>query len=308
MKPQSLSGVWIPICTPFTRGEVDIGKLERNLEIYSQTKLQGYFALGSNGEACMLDEEEKKRVLRTVFMKKEENQLVMAGCSHESARGTIALTNFAADEGADIASIITPHYFKKVMTDDALIQFFEAVADSSSLPVVLYNAPGFTGGVALSVKAVARLSQHPNIVGMKDSAPTGPNVFLSTTDREKFSILAGSANFFLPSLLMGAVGGVLSAANFFPQVCCRLYEIFQQGNMEQARELQQAILRVNREVSGKYGVAGVKAAMDFTGFSGGEPRLPLLPLSPTDRENIRLALEKFVEEYPEFKHGLIYKS
>jgi len=305
---QNLSGVWAPICTPFTRGEVDIGKLEHNMEIYSQTKLQGYFALGSNGEACMLNEEEKKKVLRTVLRKKEKNQLVMAGCSHESARGTIALTNLAADEGADIASVITPHYFKKAMTDDALIRFFETVADSSPLPIVLYNAPGFTGGVALSVKAVARLSQHPNIIGMKDSAPTGPNIFLSMIDREKFSILAGSANFFLPSLVMGAVGGVLSAANFFPQVCCRLYEIFQQGNMEEAKELQHAILRVNKEVSGKYGVAGVKVAMNFTGFSGGDPRLPLLPLSSTDRENIRLALEKFVQTYPEFKHYLIYKS
>ena len=308
MKAQNLSGVWVPICTPFTRGEVDIGKLEHNLEIYSQTKLKGYFALGSNGEACMLNEEEKKRVLRTVLRKKEENQLVMAGCSHESARGTIALTNLAADEGADIASVITPHYFKKVMTDDALIRFFETVADSSPLPVVLYNAPGFAGGVAFSVKAVARLSQHLNIIGMKDSAPTGPNVFLSIIDRGNFSILAGSANFFLPSLVMGAVGGVLSAANFFPQACCRLYEIFHQGNMEKAKELQQAILRINREVSGKYGVAGVKAAMDFTGFSGGEPRLPLLPLSSTDREIVRLALEKFVQAYPEFKHCLIYES
>ena len=308
MKAQNLSGVWIPICTPFTRGEVDIGKLEHNLEIYSQTKLKGYFALGSNGEACMLNEEEKKKVLRTVLRKKEENQLVMAGCSHESARGTIALTNLAADEGADLASVITPHYFKKVMTDDALIRFFEMVADSSPLPVVLYNAPGFAGGVAFSVKAVARLSQHPNIIGMKDSAPTGPNVFLSIIDRGNFSILAGSANFFLPSLVMGAVGGVLSAANFFPQACCRLYEIFHQGNMEKAKELQQAILRINREVSGKYGVAGVKAAMDFTGFSGGEPRLPLLPLSSTDREIVRLALEKFVQAYPEFKHCLIYES
>ncbi len=305
MKVDDLSGVWAPVCTPFTKGEVDIGKLEHNMGKYSKTKLRGYFALGSNGEACMLDEEEKKKILRTVLRRRERNQLVMAGCSHESTRGTVALTHLAANEGANFASVITPHYFKKVMTDEALIRYFEAVAGSSPLPIVLYNAPGFTGGVTLSVKAVTRLSEHPNIIGMKDSAPTGPNIFLSAIDNKRFSILAGSANFFLSSLAMGAVGGVLSAANFLPQVCCHLYELFQAGDMEEARKLQCAILRINREVSGSYGVAGVKAVMDFTGFSGGDPRLPLLPLSSRQRENIRLSLENFGEEYPKVKDFLV---
>ena len=308
MKVENFSGVWAPICTPFTNGEVDIGKLEHNLELYSKTKLRGYFVLGSNGEACMLNEEEKKKVLRTALRRKVRNQLLMAGCSHESLRGTIALIKLASDEGADIASIMTPHYFKKAMTDDALVYFFQAVADNSPLPVVLYNAPGFAAGVALSVKAVARLSEHPNIIGMKDSAPTGPNIFLSAINRKKLAILAGSANFFLSSLVMGAVGGVLSTANFLPQACCHLYEIFQQGELEKARRLQQALMRVNREVSGGYGVAGVKVAMDFTGFSAGDPRLPLLPLSPTERESVGLALERFLKEYPEFKNPPVNES
>lgn len=308
MKPLDLSGIWAPICTPFTDGEVDIGRLEKNMEIYSETPLRGCFALGSNGEACMLDEKERIKVLRTVLKGKGKDKLVMAGCSHESARGTIALTRQAAEEGADIVSVITPHYFKKVMTDEALIKFYEMVADNSPLPLMLYNAPGFAAGVKLSVKAAVKLSQHPNIIGMKDSAPTGPNIFLAVVDRKKFSVLAGSANFFLTSLVMGAVGGVLSLANFLPHACYRLYEIFQQGDIKKARELQQAILRVNRGVSGKYGVAGVKAGMDFTGFYGGDPRLPLLPLSSTDRENIRLALEKLVQAYPELQHRLIYES
>ncbi|MCD6575103.1 dihydrodipicolinate synthase family protein [Candidatus Aerophobetes bacterium] len=301
MKPQDLSGVWIPICTPFTDEKVDAGKLEKNMQVYSQTQLRGYFALGSNGEACMLDREERIKVLRTILKNKGKGQLVMAGCGYESARVTIALAREVADEGADIASVITPHYFKKVMNDDALIKFYERVADESPIPVMLYNAPGFAGGVQLSAKAVARLSEHPNIIGMKDSAPTGPNVFLSIVNRENFAVLAGSANFFITSLLMGAVGGVLSLANFLPQACCRLYDIFQQGDMERASSLQRAILRVNREISGKYGVAGVKTGMDFAGLYGGEPRLPLLPLSQDDREKVRLVLKRFVEEYPEFK-------
>jgi len=301
VNPQDLSGIWSPICTPFTEGEVDIGKLEKNMEIYSQTSIRGYFALGSNGEACMLNNEERIKVLRTILKKKGGNKLVMAGCSHESAKGTIALTKQAADEGADIVSVITPHYFKKNMTDDALVKFYEKVANEAPLPVMIYNAPGFAGGVQLSPKAIAKLSKHPNIIGMKDSAPTGPNIFLSVVNIERFAVLAGSANFFITSLLMGAVGGVLSLANFLPHACCRLYDIFKQENPEKARKLQRAIIRVNREVSGKYGVAGVKAAMDFAGFYGGDPRLPLLPLNQKEKENIRLALERFTKEYPEFK-------
>jgi len=301
LKPQDLAGIWAPISTPFKQNEeVDIEKLEANLEIYSTTSIRGYFALGSNGEACMLDSEERVKVLRTI-LKKKKDKIVMAGCSHESARGTINLTKQAAEEGADIVSVITPHYFKKNMTDDALVKFYEEVADKSPLPVMIYNAPGFAGGVQLSPRAVARLSMHPNIIGMKDTAPTGPNIFLSLVDPEKFAILAGSANFFITSLLLGAVGGVLSLANFLPQACCRLYELFKEGKIEEARKLQRSIIRTNTEISGRYGVAGVKAAMDFAGFYGGNPRLPLLPLSQEDKEKIRFSLTKFVEEYPEFK-------
>jgi 4-hydroxy-2-oxoglutarate aldolase len=137
LKQQDLSGIWAPICTPFTDGEVDIGKLEKNMEIYSETPLRGYSALGGNGEACMLDEKERIKVLRTVLKGKEKDKFVMTNCSHESARGTIALTRQAAEEGADIVRVITPHYFKKVMTDEALIKFYETVADNSPLPPIL---------------------------------------------------------------------------------------------------------------------------------------------------------------------------
>lgn len=297
---KDLSGIWAPICTPFTHDDVDMEKLERNMEIYSKTPLRGYFALGSNGEACMLDEEEKINVLGKVIKKKGKDKLVMAGCSYESARGSIAFAKIAHEEGADIASVITPHYFKKVMSDEALIKFYETVADKSPLPVMLYNAPGFAGGVQLSVKAVVKLSEHPNIIGMKDSAPTGPNIFLAHVDRKNFSILAGSANFFLTSLVMGAVGGVLSLANLLPHACHRLHQMFQQNELKNAKRLQQAILRVNQRVSGKFGVAGVKAGMDYTGFYGAEPRLPLLPLSLQERKNVQLAIDKFLQEYPEF--------
>ena len=304
MKVKKLSGVLIPICTPFSNGKVDINKLEKNMEKFSQTQLQGYFALGSNGESCMLDEEERKVVLSTILKKRNNNQLVMAGCSHESTQGTINLTKWAAEIGAGLASIQPPHYFKKVMSDKVIIKFYEEVADNSPLPVVIYNAPGFTGGVTISVNSMSILSKHPNIIGMKDSSPTGPGIFLTVVNKE-FSVMAGSANIFLSTLLMGGVGGVLSIANFHPQASCWLYELFKQGKIEEAKNFQYALIRLNRAVSGKYGVAGVKAAMDIVGLYGGDPRLPLLSLDIDEKKNIYDALRKFGKEYPEFKINLV---
>lgn len=304
MKVKKLSGVLIPICTPFSNGKVDINKLEKNMEKFSQTQLQGYFALGSNGESCMLDEEERKVVLSTILKKRNNNQLVMAGCSHESTQGTINLTKWAAEIGAGLASIQPPHYFKKVMSDKVIIKFYEEVADNSPLPVVIYNAPGFTGGVTISVNSMSILSKHPNIIGMKDSSPTGPGIFLTVVNKE-FSVMAGSANIFLSTLLMGGVGGVLSIANFHPQASCWLYELFKQGKIEEAKNFQYALIRLNRAVSGKYGVAGVKAAMDIVGLYGGDPRLPLLSLDIDEKKNIYDALRKFGEKYSEFKINLL---
>ncbi len=126
---------------------------------------------------------------------------------------------------------------------------------------------------------------------MKDSAPTGPAKFLACLDpAEDFHVLAGSANFIYPSLHLGASGGVLSLANVLPAPCCNLYRLFTQGEYDKARELSFRLARLNQAVSGSWGVAGAKAAMDLTGFKGGSPRLPLQALSDEAKENIKQAI------------------
>ena len=126
---------------------------------------------------------------------------------------------------------------------------------------------------------------------MKDSAPTGPAKFLASLDpAEDFHILAGSANFFYPSLHLGAAGGVLSLANALPEPCCNLYRLFTQGKYDDAKELSFRLARLNQAVSGAWGVAGAKAAMDITGFKGGLPRHPLQVLSDEVKEQIKQAI------------------
>jgi 4-hydroxy-2-oxoglutarate aldolase len=291
-----LSGIWVPICTPFTENEVDVGKLEQNLKTLSQTGLRGYLALGSNGEGYVLDEKERELVVNTILRGKRKDQLVSIVCRHDSPKITLSLIKQAADLGADIVTTLPPSYSAKRMTDDVLIKYFETIANNSSLPLTLYNAPQFAGGVTISVKVVAHLSQNPNIIGIKDSAPTGPGVFLAYV-KEGFQVLAGSVEFLLPSLSMGGVGGIVSSANYLPEPSCQVYELFKRGDLEEAKRLQHALVRLNRVVSNMYGVAGVKAAMDMVGLSGGDPRPPLQPLSSDDRKSIYLALEKFGSEY-----------
>ena len=303
------SGVFISMTTPFTLdGEkVDINKLEKNLDIFSQTDLKGYSVLGSTGEKLYLNKTERKKVLSTVLKKRNFNQLVMVDCSHESIEATVNSTKWAAEIGAEIAKILPPHYYNKLMTDRVILHFFEKVANHSPIPIVLYNAPNFTGGVTISMDILSILNKHPNIVGIKDSSLSSTNNFLSFMDK-KFPVMAGTISTFLSTLAMGGVGGILSMANYHPKVVCSLYKLFNQGKMDEARDLQHALIRLNSKISFRYGVAGTKYSMDVVGLYGGNPRLPLLPLSDNEKNSVRDALNKFNKEYPEYKGGLLIKK
>ena len=293
MSKEKLSGVFAPVVTPFDNDEVRYDWLRENLEKLGETELKGYLALGSNGEFMSLTREEQIEVLK-VFAKYKGNKIVMAGTARESTRETVEFSCQVADMGVDFVSILTPHYFAKRTTDDVLIRYYTEVADNVPIPVLLYNAPGFTGGVQISPQTVLELSKHANIAGMKDSSPAGPARFLNILDAsEDFHVLAGSANFFYPSLHLGAIGGILSLANSFPDICCELYHLYIKGRYNEARMLHFRIARLNTAVSGTYGVPGVKAAMNITGFRGGEPRHPLKPISD---DAMKIIHDKILEE------------
>ena len=287
---EKVTGIYAPLSTPFVDEEVSLEKLRENVARYSRTPLAGFFALGSNGEVMSLDEAEKLRVLETVLAHKAPHQKVLAGAGCESTRATIALGKKVAAMGADFVSVLTPSYFKKALTDDALVEHYTRVADALPVPVFIYNAPPFTG-VNLSPRVIARLAAHDNIAGMKDTSTGTSSRYLEVCGRD-FSVLAGNAGKLLSALALGATGGVLSFADAFPEVCCRLYEAFMAGDLREARRLHFRITGANRYISGAFGVAGVKAAMELAGYHGGPPRLPLLPLAAKDRAAIRSVLEE----------------
>ncbi len=284
-----LAGVFVPISTPFSLDEeVDFDALRFNLDRYSSSGVLGHLALGSNGENRSLTEDEKLQVLETIVRNKGAGQVVMAGATYDAQRDTERFLQQAADRGADFGLVLSPGYFRKQMTDDVLYRYFSTLADRSPLPLLLYNAPGFCG-VTLSPALAGRLAAHPNIVGMKDSASSGIDGFLAY-ESASFHVLAGSANFFFPAMLGGSIGGTVSLANSFPRIALDLFECGRARDTARGVPLQEKVTRVNKAISGAYGVAGVKAAMELGGFRAGIPRRPLLPLTPEQFEGLRRVL------------------
>lgn len=284
----SLHGVFPPIPTPFdAEGNVTLSALTENLARWNRHDLAGYVVLGSNGEAVYLTDEEKALVLETARQAIPPDKVLVAGTGCESTAQTIALTRRAAQAGADAALVLTPHYYGSKMTPDSLVRHFQAVADASPIPVVLYNVPKFTH-LDMDAAAIARAAGHPNIVGVKDS---GGNVAkLADVVRRTgpdFQVLAGSAGFFFAGLTLGAVGGVLALANVAPEQCIDIYRLFKAGHWDAAAELQRRMVPVNAAVTAGYGIAGLKAALDMLGYHGGPVRAPLLDLSTGEREALR---------------------
>ncbi len=287
---KKLSGIAAPISTPFVNGEVSYNQLRSNMQKYSQTALAGFFALGSNGESMFLTESEKLKVLEMVLQEKADHQIVMAGAGYESTRQTISFSNQVAEMGADFVSILTPSYFKKRLTDDAMIGYYTEVADAVPIPVVAYNAPGFTG-MTLTPQVVEVISRHPNVIGMKDTSKGNMSNYLSVSG-EDFDILSGTVSTLFESMLLGAKGGVVSLANAFPAPCCELYEACKAVDLDKARRLHYMLIKLNKSVSGSFGVAGVKYAAEVAGYHGGDPRKPLLPMTEEGRQIIRKAIEE----------------
>lgn len=270
-----LRGVMPPVTTPFQNGKLALDKLKKNFQKWNQTDLSGYLVLGSNGEAVYLNEKEKNKVLEVSRESIPTSKILMVGTGMESTQETIRFTNQTAKLGADCALVVTPSYFKGSMKPQLLYDHFIAVAESSQIGILVYNVPQFTG-INLEPEWVAKLSEHPNIVGVKDSSGNiGQLSEIIHLSQKGFDVFVGSAPVFFPALCVGAVGGILAVANVVPQECVQIQNIFNRGKMEKAKELQRRLTPLANAVTVKYGIGGLKIAMDLAGYFGGDPRLPL---------------------------------
>jgi 4-hydroxy-2-oxoglutarate aldolase len=292
----NLEGVFPPMATPFDGGNVDAPSIRSNIERWIGAGVRGIVALGSNGEAPLLTDDESDRVVRAARTAVPPSHVLIAGAGRESTPATIDAARRAASLGADAVLVRTPSYYKARMTHDAFVRHYTAVADASPVPVLLYNSPAVTG-VNLAPETVAELARHPNVVGIKetgsDAAQVAAYVDL-TPPPPAFTVIAGSVPTCYASLCLGARAAILAAACVVPEVCVRLYEDARVGRHDAARRLQAQLTPLARLVTTVFGVPGLKAAMDLAGFVGGTPRLPLLPLDQAGVEQIRMELNRLV--------------
>jgi len=288
-----LKGVLPPIITPFKNGQLALDELKNNLQKWNKTPLSGYLVLGSNGEAVYLNEKEKLKVIEVSRDYIPKSKIMIVGTGIESTHETIKFTNKAAKIGADYGLVVTPSYFKGSMKPQILYEHFIKVAESSKIGILIYNVPQFTG-INLEPEVVAKLSEHPNIVGIKDSSGNIDQLTeIIRLSKKGFATFVGSAPVFLPALCVGAVGGILAVANVLPNECVKIQSFFEKGRLDDARDLQVRLIPIAKAVTTKYGVGGLKLAMDLVGYFGGQPRLPLKRPGKEVEEEIKRLLEKF---------------
>lgn len=298
----TMRGIYPPLPTFFDAQEnLDLDTLQRHIARLGEQGITGFVVMGSNGEAVHLTHEERPQVIEAARQAAGPSALVIAGCGEQSTRTTLHNCELAARSGADVALVIPPFYYKGRMDSRALIAHYRTVADHSPLPVVIYNMPDSTAGLDLTAATICTLAEHPNIIGVKDSAGNMAKLaqIAAATSIEQhrqrsghFSVFAGSAGYLLPALSVGAVGAVAALANIFPREVSRVQELFDAGQMAEARVWQARITPANTAVTTTYSVSGLKAALELTAGYGGPPRSPLLPLTESERKNLAETLNR----------------
>lgn len=278
-----LTGVLAPICTPFDAdGEMDLNALRQNIAKYNRSPLAGLVVAGSTGEAAFLGKEEKLKLFQTV-RESTDDKVLIAGTGAESVHETLSLIHAAADLDYAAALVLTPHYYRGQMSrPESQIGFFRAVADSSRIPVLIYDFPQMTG-IDLPLDAIRQLAEHSNIAGIKESSDDLEKVASLTSGLPRtFKILVGASANFHASLRLGATGGILAIANAAPHSTQLIYEHYRSGDIQGSHDAQEQILEA-ASVAPRYGISGLKYGMDLKGYLGGPARLPLLPLDASQK-------------------------
>jgi 4-hydroxy-2-oxoglutarate aldolase len=288
-----LQGIFPPIATPFDHdGNIYASKVQHNVEKWNRTALSGYVVCGSTGESVFLTPDEKFTLWEMVAKHAAPDKLLIAGTGVESVRETVWLTNRAAEMGYKAVMVRTPHYYKNLINNAAgQMLYYRTVADQAKLPLIIYNWPQVTG-VDIPPDAVAALSEHPNIIAIKESSGNLEKVMQMIREvKPGFQVLVGSAPTLWPSLLMGACGAILAYANAAPYSTIAIWEAYRTRDEAAGLDWQNRIGRAAFLVTAKHGIPGLKYAMDLNGYYGGPPRLPLTVATPEAKREIEEAFK-----------------
>jgi len=296
-----LRGILLPLTTPYSSdGELALDHLSFNLKKWRESGLSGYVMMGSTGERVHLEEREYVELVkhaREQVPNGPDGLAFIVGAGQQSTRGTIKEVARAAAAGADAVLVITPNFYKSAITQEALVSHYTAVADSSSVPVMLYSMPDLTG-IKIQPETIARLSSHANIIGVKDSsndiAGLAATVSLvrESTSPDDFAILSGNGTVLLDALRAGADGAILAVGCAAPQLCLEVFHAWKSGADERAATLQEKLTPLARAVTTRFGIGGLKSAMEMMGFYGGPVRAPLRSPGEAARSEIKQLLQE----------------
>lgn len=283
----NFKGVFAALSTPFVGDEVSPKKLKENIQKYNKIDLSGYVILGSTGESVYLSDEESEKLVQAAKESASPGKKIIVGTARESTQATLEFTNRMARLGIDAALIRTPSYYKSLLDRKTLMAHYLTIAEKSKVPVIIYNIPRFTG-ISVDSNLLIELSKHHNITGIKDSSGNLSSLGEAIPHiPPQFSILLGHGGLFLQGLLLGAQGGILALASVAPAHCVKLYNLFTDKKLEKAFKLQLELIPLNKALIQTYGIPGIKYALNLLGYSGGPPRLPLLPLGDKGKEDIK---------------------
>jgi len=288
-----LPGIFPALTSSFDyEGKLYKAKVIHNIEKLNQVALTGYTVCGSTGETPLLSTEERLQLMEWVSQASAPGKTLIAGVGAESVHETVRVANRAADLGYHVALALTPFYYRGQMhKPETQAVFFRAVADQSKIPVLLYNIPQVTG-YDLPVDTIAELSHHPNIIGMKDSSGNVEKMKQTVPAvKSGFQILSGSGVSFGEALEIGAAGAILAIANALPYACVTIWEAFRSRQQEACKDWQTRLLPASKIIAAKYGIPGLKYAMDLNGYYGGPPRLPFVPPSNEAKAEIAQAFD-----------------
>jgi 4-hydroxy-tetrahydrodipicolinate synthase len=287
-----IRGIIPPVATPMQANEdLDLPRLRWFLDHLIAGGVHGVFVLGTNSEFYALDEGEKQEVIATAVDHVRKRVPVYAGTGAETTREAIRLTKLAEREGADGVSVITPYFIAP--TQQEIFDHYRRIAESTSLPVILYNNPATCGGVKIDVDTVARLSELANVAGVKDSSGDlqNTNEYVRVVP-ERFAVLQGRDTLIYPSLLCGAWGAIPASANIAPTLCVQIFAAVHRHDHTEALRLQQRLNLVRLSLSLGTAPGGVKAALSLLGTPIGPSRSPVGPLPPEKLQRMRAALER----------------
>ncbi|MFB3882345.1 MAG: 4-hydroxy-tetrahydrodipicolinate synthase [Armatimonadota bacterium] len=285
-----LRGVFVPNVTPFSAQSVDEAALRKVLDYLLEQDIAGIAPCGTTGESATLSHAEHRRVVELTIKHVAGRKPVIAGAGSNSTAEAVELLQHAEGAGADAVLVICPYYNRP--TQAGLMAHFTRLAEAVSIPLIMYNIPKRTG-VNLEAATAAKLSQVPNIVGVKEAS--GDLIQVSEIIRQAkpgFAVFSGDGNLTFPICCLGGVGGILADAHILPGEWSRMVKLIAAGDIPQAREIHYKLLPIGHALFIETNPAPVKAALEMMGVCPATMRLPLLPATDSCRAVLREELAK----------------